>query len=414
MNSGKPFDISKYAVFEAYRRVKANKGSEGIDDDSIEDFEENLEDNLYKIWNRMSSGTYFPPPVKAVDIPKDNQEVRRLGVPTVSDRIAQSVVKAYLEPVLEPIFHKDSYGYRPGRSTIEAIGIVRERCWKYDWVLDIDIQGFFDNMDHDLVMKAVKHHTQEKWILLYVERWLKAPMILKDGTEVKRGKGTPQGGVISPLMSNLFMHYAFDKWMDRNFPNCPFVRYADDVVIHCKTEEQANSLLEALSMRLKECKLELHPKKTKIVYCKDDRRPGDYPNKKFDFLGYTFKPRKVKARNGKIFWGFNPAMSDKKRKAKNAEMRSWKIHLWSSRTLEELAKFVNPILRGWINHYGRFYKSILFDLLRKFNYTLIKWAMRKFKRLRYKRKKVRKWLGRIAKQQPTLFAHWKVGAQPTG
>lgn len=283
MNSGKPFDISKYAVFEAYKRVKANKGSEGIDDESIEDFEENLEDNLYKIWNRMSSGTYFPPPVKAVDIPKDNQEVRRLGVPTVSDRIAQSVVKAYLEPVLEPIFHKDSYGYRPGRSTIEAIGIVRERCWKYDWVLDIDIQGFFDNMDHDLVMKAVNHHTQEKWILLYVERWLKAPMILKDGTEVKRGKGTPQGGVISPLMSNLFMHYAFDKWMDRNFPNSPFVRYADDMVIHCKTEEQANSLLEALSMRLKECKLELHPKKTKIVYCKDDRRPGDYPNKKFDF-----------------------------------------------------------------------------------------------------------------------------------
>lgn len=410
MRKGKPFEISKDIVVEAYRKVKSNKGAEGIDGMTIRELEDRLEDSLYKVWNRMSSGTYFPPPVKAVEIPKDAGGTRRLGIPTVLDRIAQAVTKMYLEPVIEPIFHEDSYAYRPGKAMKEAIGKVRERCWKYDWVLDVDIKGFFDNMDHRLVMKAVKHHTQEKWILLYVERWLKAPMILKEGTVVKREKGTPQGGVISPLLANLFMHYVFDKWIEREYPGCPFVRYADDMVIHCETERQAKELRVALEQRLAECNLELHPEKTKIVYCKDWNRPGDYPNKKFDFLGYTFKPRKVKGRTGAIFWGFNPAMSDKKKKAKSAEMRNWKIHRWSNCTIEEVAKYVNPIISGWINHYCWYYKSVCLGLLRRFNEILLKWIRRKYKKT--SKRKAQRWLHRMWKQQPRLFVHWIAGLRP--
>jgi len=342
MNYGKPFSISKQEVAIAYKKVKANKGSQGIDDITIEEFDGDCENYLYKIWNRMSSGTYFPPPVKAADISKETGGTRRLGIPTVSDRTAQQVVKSRLEPMIDRRFHVDSYGYRPGKTMKRALDRTRERCWKYDWVIDLDVKGFFDNMDHELVLKALRVHTSEKWILLYVERWLKAPMILEDGTQVEREKGTPQGGVISPLLANLFMHYAFDLWMDRNHWDCPFERFADDVVIHCQTEEQAKKLLHNLTERMKECKLELHPEKTKIVYCKDGNRKGNYPIKKFDFLGFTFKPRRCKTRKGKVFCGFNPGMSDKKRKIKGQEMREWKVHQWSGRSLEDIAKFVNP------------------------------------------------------------------------
>ncbi len=412
MSKAKPFMISKYVVQRAYESVKANKGSAGADGESIKEFEENLKDNLYKIWNRMSSGTYFPPPVRGVEIPKSNGGKRLLGIPTVSDRIAQTVVKMYLEPELDPCFHPDSYGYRPGKAMKEALGTARKRCWTYDWVIDMDIKGFFDNMDHELVMKALRKHTSSKWILLYVERWLKAPMIQRDGTQVERTKGTPQGGVISPLLANLFMHYAFDVWITRKFPGILFERYADDVVVHCKTEKQAQDLLKAIKERLAQCKLELHPEKTKIVYCKDSNRRGNHPTIKFDFLGYTFKPRKARNRRGKYFVSFLPAMGDKAKKAKGEAMRLWRMHLWSSSSIEELAEWVNPKFRGWINHYGQFYESELTKFLRRYNYTLIRWAMRKYKKLRRKTKKANKWLGRIAKRQPKLFAHWKFGALP--
>ncbi len=311
MDTAKPYCISKQIVWNAYERVKANKGAAGVDEESIEEFEKNLKDNLYKLWNRMSSGSYFPPPVRIVEIPKSDGKMRKLGIPTVSDRIAQMVVKLYLEPVIDPHFHPDSYGYRPGKSAIAAVGAARERCWRYDYVIDLDIKGFFDNLDHELVMKAVRKHTDSKWVLLYIERWLKAPAQDGEGKLIHRTTGTPQGGVISPLLANLFLHYAFDEWMKRNYPQNPFERYADDGVVHCKTEAEANELRKAIEERLANCKLELHPEKTKIVYCKDDDRRKRCPNEKFDFLGYTFRARRSKNRWGKHFINFTPAVSNK-------------------------------------------------------------------------------------------------------
>lgn len=297
MNRAKPFCISKWEVGEAYKLVKANKGAAGVDGQSIAEFEEDLKDNLFKIWNRMSSGSYFPQqPVRRVDIPKDNGKTRPLGIPTVADRIAQTVVKRYLEPMLEEHFHTDSYGYRPGKSAIEAVGVARQRCWRYDWVLDLDINGFFDNIDHDLLMRAVRKHTDCEWVLLYVERWLKAPAQLEDGSLTNRDKGTPQGGVISPLLANLFLHYAFDLWMKRQYPQIPIERYADDGICHCRSKAEAERLRVAIEKRFAECGLELNLQKTKIVYCKEDGRRGNYPNQKFDFLGFTFQPRRAKNR----------------------------------------------------------------------------------------------------------------------
>ena len=309
MSQAKPFEISKQVVLEAYKRVKANRGAAGVDEESIQDFEVNLKNNLYKIWNRMSSGCYFPPAVRRVEIPKESGGLRALGIPTVSDRIAQMVARIYLEPKVEPYFHEDSYGYRPNKSAIDALGVARKRCWRYNWVLDLDIRGFFDNLDHELLMRAVRKHTDCKWVLLYVERWLKASVQFEDGTLINRDKGTPQGGVVSPLLANLFLHYALDEWMKKNYPNIPWERYADDAVFHCKTEAEANTLKTAIGERLGHCKLELHPEKTKIVYCKDERRQGDYPLKKFDFLGYTFRPRQSRNKWGKYFVSFSPAVS---------------------------------------------------------------------------------------------------------
>jgi group II intron reverse transcriptase/maturase len=293
----KPFKIPKREVWEAYQRVRANQGAAGVDGQTIAEFEVNLADNLYKLWNRLSSGSYFPPPVRGVDIPKDEGQ-RRLGIPTVADRIAQMVVKRFLEPLVEPKFHCDSYGYRPGKSALEAVGVARQRCWRYAWVLDLDIKAFFDSIDSVLLMRAVRKHTDCPWVLLYVERWLKAPMQLEDGRLVARERGTPQGGVISPLLSNLFLHYAFDVWMGRNHPEIPFERFADDVICHCQSEAQAQELRAALERRFAECGLTLHPEKTQVVYCKDDDRRGDYPQRKFDFLGYTFRPRLARRRRG--------------------------------------------------------------------------------------------------------------------
>ena len=412
MKKAKPFEISKQVVWKAWKQVKANKGAAGVDSETIADFERNLKDNLYKIWNRMSSGSYFPPPVRAVAIPKKTGGERLLGIPAVSDRIAQMVVKMYLEPLVEPKFHEDSYGYRPGKSAIQAIKVTRQRCWRYNWVLEFDIKGLFDNIDHDLLMKAVGHHTQCKWMLVYIERWLKAPFQKEDGTLVEREKGTPQGGVVSPVLSNLFLHYVFDKWMERNYPQNPFCRYADDGVVHCRNEAEAHRLQTALEIRFKECGLELHPQKTKIVYCKDDDRRGDYPNTSFDFLGFTFRPRKSRNRRGKHFINFTPAVSNKAGKAMRQTARRWRMHLRSDKTLEDLSRMFGPVIRGWINYYGSFYKSALYKTLRHLNRTLVRWAIRKYKRLRGHRRRAEYWLGRIARKQPQLFPHWEMGIKP--
>lgn len=412
MEKAKPFEISKLVVWEAWKHVKANQGAAGVDSETIADFEGDLKDNLYKIWNRMSSGSYFPPPVKTVAIPKKTGGERVLGIPTVSDRIAQMVVKIHFEPLVEPYFHKDSYAYRPKKSAIQAVGVTRERCWRYDWLLEFDIKGLFDNIGHDLLMQAVKHHTEIKWVLLYIERWLKAPFQKEDGTLVERPKGTPQGGIVSPVLANLFLHYVFDKWMDRNYPRNPFCRYADDAIAHCRTEDEALELKEALDARFKECGLELHPEKTKIVYCKDDLRRGDYPITSFDFLSFTFRPRRSKSRKGKFFINFSPAVSAKAGKAMRKKARKWKMHLRSDKSLEDLSRMFGPTIRGWINYYGSFYKSALYPTLRQLNRTLLRWAMRKYKRLKRHRRRAEHWLGRIAERQPWLFPHWQLGVRP--
>ena len=303
----KPFNIDKRLVYEAYKAVKSNRGAAGVDEQTIEQFEADLSSNLYKIWNRMSSGSYFPPPVRAVSIPKKTGGERILGVPTVADRVAQMVVKQVIEPILDPIFLADSYGYRPNKSALGAVGATRQRCWKYDWVLEFDIKGLFDNIDHELLLRAVRKHVTCKWALLYIERWLKAPMVREDGTTIGRSRGTPQGGVVSPILANLFMHYTFDLWMARTHPDFPWCRYADDGLVHCRTEQEAEALKAELQARLAECHLEMHPTKTKIVYCKDGKRKDKYPNVKFDFLGYCFRPRLVRSfRDNTLFCGFNP------------------------------------------------------------------------------------------------------------
>lgn len=407
MDKAKPFDISKRQVWEAYKRVKANQGAAGVDGQTIARFEEELGDNLYKLWNRLASGSYFPPPVRRVDIRKGQGEgTRPLGIPTVSDRVGQAVVKAYLEPEVEKCFHPHSYGYRPGKSAIDAVGTARQRCWRYDWVVDLDIRSFFDSIDHERLMSAVRKHTDCRWVLLYIERWLKAPVQLADGTLVTPERGTPQGSVISPLLANLFLHYVFDVWMHRHYPHIPFERYADDGICHCRTEAEAQALKVALERRFAECALELHPQKTKIVYCKDDDRRGDFPDTKFDFLGYTFRPRRSKNRYGKFFINFTPAVSNRATTVMRRTMRRWRLHLRSDKSLEDLAHMFNSVIRGWINYFRHFYKSALYPVLKHLNNTLARWATRKYKRLRGHHRRATHWLARIARRQPRLFAHW--------
>jgi RNA-directed DNA polymerase len=284
----KPFEISKALVWKAFQQVKAKGGSAGVDGESIEAFETKLSGNLYKIWNRMVSGSYFPPPVKSVSMPKRTGGTRILGVPTVADRVAQTVVKMVLEPLLEPVFDDNSFGYRPGRSALDAVELVRRRSWKYDWVVEFDVKAMFDTIDHELLLRAVRKHCQTPWILLYIERWLKAPTVLRDGTQVARTRGTPQGGVVSPLLANLFLHYALDIWMRRNLRSVRLCRYADDGVVHCKSEEQARLALQKIKERLQECGLELHPEKTRIAYCQDVNRRAAYSIIQFTFSATPF------------------------------------------------------------------------------------------------------------------------------
>ena len=412
MNTTKSFNISKQVVWKAYKRVKANKGAAGVDEETIKDFEKNLKDNLYKIWNRMSSGSYVPPPVRMVEIPKKDKGSRVLGVACVSDRVAQTVVKMYLEPEIEPHFYEDSYGYRPGKSALDAVGKARERCWRYDWVLDLDIQKFYDTIDRELLMRAVRKHTNSKWIILYIERWLKAPIKTTDGQLQFMEKGVFQGNVISPLLANLFLHYALDVWLKRNYPNNPYERYADDELVHCRTLTEAKEMWVAIERRLAECGLKLHSEKTKIVYCKDGQRKLAYHNKEFDFLGFTFRARTAKTRWGKMFTNFSPAISDKAIKDARNTIRTWCLPKCTGHKVEELAQIINPITRGWIGYYGSFYKSKLASIFWQLDYALVRWAEKKYKRLKGSRRNATKWLKRIATQEPTMFAHWQITYQP--
>lgn len=406
MNKTKSFDIPKQLIWRAYKQVSKNKGAAGVDEVSITKFEENLKDNLYKLWNRMSSGSYFPEPVKAVAIPKDTGGGQRiLGVPSVFDRIGQTAASMYLEPLVEPKFHEDSYGYRPNKSALDGVDTARKRCWRYDWTIDLDITGFFDNLDHELVLQANKKHTNCKWVILYVERWMKAPIQQADGTREVRNKGVPQGGSVSPIISNIFMHHAFDMWMRQNYPTIPFERYVDDAIVHCKTKRQADFMRVKIEERLAEYKLKLHPEKTRIVYCKNSNRKNTFPIQSFDFLGYTFRPRGAKSKIGEYFVGFLPAISNKAKKKITQTIRSWKIHRFTGKKLEEISKEVNPIVRGWCQYYGRFYQTEMYKLLNNVERHLEKWVSKKYligKRL------ARKLLGKMRTENPNTFYHWRL------
>ena len=403
----KSFVIPKRLVWEAWRQVKANKGAPGVDGQGLEVFEADLADNLYKVWNRMGSGTWFPPPVRAVEIPKPHGGgVRMLGVPTIADRVAQTTVAMFLEPLVEPRFHPDSYGYRPNKSAHDALQACRQRCWKYDWAIDLDVQKFFDDVPWDLIIKAVKAVTDSPWVLLYVKRWLQAPLKHPDSTLEQRSRGTPQGSAVSPVLANLFMHYAFDFWMAREFPGCPFERYADDAIVHCKSRHEAEVVLARLTKRMNEVGLRLHPDKTRIVYCKDSNRRGEHDHTSFTFLGYAFRPRQAKSKTGVIFTSFLPAISPEALKAKNKVLRGMRIHRHTNLTLDDLARWLNPITAGWMNYYGRYRRTAMRPLLQRINIYLRRWAARKYKRLRaYKR--FNRWWAGLLNRDPGLFNHWR-------
>ncbi|WP_326610826.1 group II intron reverse transcriptase/maturase [Streptomyces scopuliridis] len=412
-SQAKPFEISKWEVKEAWEEVRANKGAPGVDGQSIADFEKDLKNNLFKVWNRMSSGSYFPPPVRAVAIPKPHGGGERiLGIPAVADRVAQTVVARHLVRRVDPIFHPDSFGYRPGRSALDAVEKCRERSWKRDWVVEFDISQFFDSVPWDLLVKAVEAHTDAVWVKLYVRRWLAAPLKMPDGTLLERKYGTPQGAPVSPVLANLFLHYAFDVWMAREFPAVSFERYADDAVVHCVTERQARQVLAALSDRMAEVGLCLHPTKTRIVYCRDGLRRGSYEHTSFTFLGFTFQQRQMRDKNGRIRWSFRPAISNDALKRLGEEVRSWRLHRRVNLTVEELAQRINPIVAGWMQYYGRFYRSAMYPLLMRINAYLVRWLRNKYKRFRATRKAIAA-LQRVAKRRPGMFAQWRWTSSPS-
>lgn len=410
MTETKPFAISKRLVWDAYKRVKANRGAAGVDRQSMAEFEQSLAGNLYRIWNRMSSGSYFPPPVSAVAIPKKSGGERILGVPTISDRIAQTVVTQVLNPILEPHFHEDSYGYRAGKSAHQALEVTRKRYWKYDWVLEYDIRGLFDNIDHGLLLKALRHHTDNKWVLLYVKRWLKAPMQKRDGSLITREVGAPQGGPLSPVLSNLFLHYELDHWLATRHKGIPFCRYADDGIIHCRTRKQAVYLHQQITDRLIECGLEIHPEKTRIVYCKDANRTGDDENIQFDFLGFTFRPRRAMNKFGCVFLNFLPAPSNLALKTMRQTIRRWHLPLKSSWSLSDLARQFSPVIRGWMSYYCHFRQSAFQSMSFHLDRALARWATRKFKRMRAHIKRAGKLIRKMSQRHPGLFPHWRLSS----
>jgi group II intron reverse transcriptase/maturase len=414
MTSTKPYCIAKRTVWEAYQQVKANRGAAGIDDETIAMFEQNLSGNLFKLWNRMSSGSHFPPPVKQVEIPKSKGGTRKLGIPTVSDRIAQTAVKLIIEPILDPIFHPDSYGYRPGRSAKQAIAVTRKRCWQYDWVVEFDIKAAFDQIDHGLLLKAVRTHIKADWILLYLERWLTAPFETAEGEQLPRERGTPQGGVVSPILMNLFMHYTFDAWMKRKNPLCPFARYADDAVVHCRSWKQAEDVMQSIALRLAECGLTMHPEKSKIVYCKDSNRTESYPHVYFTFLGFTFRPRKALSKQNRLFTSFLPGVSADALKRMRKTVRGWKLNRQTHVTLAALAMQYNPIIQGWWNYYAAFYQTAMLHLYQHIDRALERWARRKYKALSGRKQGSGQWLRKMKNAEPQLFHHWRVVGDVVG
>ena len=410
-NETKSVPVSKQQVWLAYKKVKANQGSAGVDGISMEEFDAERSKHLYKLWNRMASGSYFPPAVKEVEIPKKDGKVRKLGIPTIADRVAQMVVKDYLEARFEKIFSPNSYGYRPDKSAHQALEKVRQNCRKTDWVIDLDIKGFFDNIDHDRLMLAVQKHVPEKWCLLYIQRWLTMPVQTKSGELIqKQGKGTPQGGVISPLLANLFLHYAMDKWLEQNHPKVEFVRYADDAILHCRTKAEAEQTLEALDQRIKACGLELHPEKTKLVYCRDYRRQESFETVKFDFLGYSFQPRSTKSKQtGKLFLGFDCAISISSKKRIADKLEELEIDRLNFRSIVGVALYLEPLLRGWINYYGKFRITELKPVFLMLRQRLVWWARKRYKRYKTNMIKAYRWMDRVQKQFPYLFFQWRYG-----
>ncbi|HNG85379.1 MAG TPA: group II intron reverse transcriptase/maturase [Bacteroidia bacterium] len=406
----KEIPITKQMVWDAFKKVRSNRGSAGIDKQTIADYELKLKANLYKLWNRMSSGSYFPVAVKEVSIPKADGKERKLGIPTVSDRIAQEVIKSYLEPRLEEIFSEHSYGYRPLKNSHQAVAEVRDNVQKYAWAIDMDISSFFDNMSHEKVMLALERHVSEKWILMYVKRWLTAPMMDKNGKESMREKGTPQGGVISPLLANLFLHYTFDKWFGQHYPDLSFVRYADDIIVHCNSEEESREVLSAIRERMSACELNLNEEKTKIVYCKTANRKLKFKTVKFDFLGFSFKPQMTKNRKlNKYYLGYNCSISRKSELSIGKEIKETKFHQWTGSTILEIADTFNPKLRGWYNYYGEFQPYKLNRIFGIFNWRLIKWAVKKYKRFNGSMRKAGNWIRATAKSYPNIFVHWQHG-----
>lgn len=415
MKEARTQPITYEMVCNAWQEVKGGGKSAGVDGVSLKAFEAELSGNLYKVWNRMASGSYFPPAVREAEIPKDGGGTRTLGIPTVGDRVAQMVVKMRLEPGIDPLFHDGSFGYRPGRSQHNALDRVLANCRRMDWLIDLDIKAFFDEIDHGLLMRALERHTTEKWVLMYVRRWLTAPMERPDGTLAERNMGTPQGGVISPLLANLFLHYAFDMWMQKHHPELPFVRYADDIVVHCRTEAEARSALDAIATRLGECKLRLHPDKTKIVHCKRGNSRELHPHVSFDFLGFTFKPGKDRRRDtGKTFLGFSPVVSRKSFKRMVGDLKEARTLKMSDKTLMDIAQALNPMLRGWINYYGWAGPMALWRVFQNLNGRLRKWAMRKHKKLQSSARKAYRWVLCEARDKPRMFAHWATSAGKLG
>ena len=410
-NETKSVPISKQQIWLAYKKVKANQGSAGVDQISMEEFDVNRSKHLYKLWNRLASGSYFPPPVKEVEIPKKDGKVRKLGIPTIADRVAQMVVKEYLEARFEKIFSPNSYGYRPDRNAHQALEKVRQNCRKTDWVIDLDIKGFFDNIDHERLMLAVQKHVPEKWCLLYIQRWLTMPVQTKSGELIqKQGKGTPQGGVISPLLANLFLHYAMDKWLEQNHPKVEYVRYADDAILHCRTKTEAEQTLAALDERMKACGLELHPEKTKQVYCRDYRRQDTYETVKFDFLGYSFQPRSTKSKQtGKLFLGFDCAISISSKKRIADKLEDLKIDRLNFKSIVGVALYLEPFIRGWINYYGKYRITELKPVFLLLRQRLVWWARKRYKRYKTNMVKAYRWLDRVQKQFPNLFYQWRYG-----
>jgi len=413
---GKSFVIPKRLLWDAWLKVKEKGGAAGADGQTIEQFEEDLSGNLFRLWNRMSSGSYFPGPVRAVEIPKKGKKggIRVLGIPNVVDRVAQTAAAMALEPSVEPIFHEDSYGYRPGRSPVDAVAVCRARCFKQDWVVDLDIRAFFDSVWWELMLKAVAHHTDHKWVVLYVERWLKAPMQRPDGTLVLRVKGTPQGSPISPVLANLFLHYGLDAWMVREFPAVKFERFADDAVIHCVSERQAREVRDAVARRLADVGLELHPDKTRIVYCKDSNRYESYEEVSFTFCGYMFRPRRAYNQRRQVtFTSFLPAVSPEKLTAMSRRVASWRLHRRKNLDLNDLAPGVNLVLRGWLAYFTAFYPTAVSPLCRRIDRHLVRWARWKYKRLERSDLRARAWLWAVRSREPELFVHWRYCGAPS-